>query len=196
MELSYEALESAGITLEQVKGSATSVYAAVFPSDYGGHLYRDPLDLPTYYMTGVQQTILANRISHVFDLRGPSFTLDTACSGGLVALHQACQSLRDSESDTAIVGASNLILSPDHFVGLSNLHMLSSTGRCYPFDVSCSHDHRLCAAPASMLLSLFRHLFLHSALRRVSYSGLNFGNRFAVKAMAVERVLWSWLSSA
>ncbi|KAH0382185.1 polyketide synthase, partial [Aureobasidium melanogenum] len=135
MELSYEALESAGITLEQVKGSATSVYAAVFPSDYGGHLYRDPLDLPTYYMTGVQQTILANRISHVFDLRGPSFTLDTACSGGLVALHQACQSLRDSESDTAIVGASNLILSPDHFVGLSNLHMLSSTGRCYPFDI-------------------------------------------------------------
>ncbi|GAB7352403.1 hypothetical protein MBLNU459_g2831t1 [Dothideomycetes sp. NU459] len=134
MELTYEALESGGIPREEIAGTATSVYTAIFPTDYQGHVYKDNLDLPVYYMTGVETAIFSNRLSHVFDLRGPSMTLDTACSGGLVALHQACQSLRDGESDTAIVAASNLILGPDHFIGLSNLHMLSSTGRCYPFD--------------------------------------------------------------
>lgn len=134
MELSYEALESAGIPQESIAGTATSVYTAIFPQDYQGLTYKDNLDLPVYYMTGVETAIFANRLSHVLDLRGPSMTLDTACSGGLVALHQACQSLREGESDTALVSASNLILGPDHFIGLSNLHMLSSTGRCYPFD--------------------------------------------------------------
>ncbi|PLB53458.1 ketoacyl-synt-domain-containing protein [Aspergillus steynii IBT 23096] len=134
MELAYEALESGGISRESVAGSATSVYAALFPTDYDRQLYKDPLDLPAYYTTGVEKAILSNRISHVLDLRGPSMTLDTACSGGLVALHLACQSLRAGESDTALVAASNLILGPDHAIGLSNLHMLSSTGRCYPFD--------------------------------------------------------------
>ena len=134
MELAYEALENGGISRESIAGTATSVYTAVFPTDYNNHLYKDTLDLPVYYMTGVEMAIFSNRLSHVLDLRGPSMTLDTACSGGLVALHQACQSLRDGESDTALVSASNLMLGPDHFIGLSNLHLLSSTGRCYPFD--------------------------------------------------------------
>ena len=134
MELAYEALENGGIPRESIAGTATSVFTAIFPTDYSSHLYRDSLDLPTYYMTGVQMAIFSNRLSHVLDLRGPSMTLDTACSGGLVALHQACQSLRDGESNTSLVAASNLILGPDHFIGLSNLHLLSSTGRCYPFD--------------------------------------------------------------
>ena len=134
MELAYEALESGGIPRESVAGTATSVYTAIFPTDYNNHLYRDLQDLPTYYMTGVEMAIFSNRLSHVFDLRGPSMTLDTACSGGLVALHEACQSLRNRDSDASFVAASNLTLGPDHFIGLSNLHMLSSTGRCYPFD--------------------------------------------------------------
>lgn len=135
MELAYEALENGGITRESIAGTATSVFTAIFPTDYNNHLYRDTLDLPVYYMTGVEMAIFSNRLSHVLDLRGPSMTLDTACSGGLVALHQACQSLRDGESNAALVAASNLTLGPDHFIGLSNLHLLSSTGRCYPFDV-------------------------------------------------------------
>ncbi|KAH8198331.1 hypothetical protein TruAng_007486 [Truncatella angustata] len=134
LELAYEALESAGMPREAVAGSATSVYTAIFPMDYDRHLYKDTMDLPVYYMTGVEKAMLSNRISHLLDLRGPSMTLDTACSGGLVALHQACQSLQSGESDTALVAASNLLLGPDHFIGLSNLHMLSSSGRCYPFD--------------------------------------------------------------
>ncbi|KIA75969.1 polyketide synthase [Aspergillus ustus] len=134
LELTYEALESSGISREAVAGSATSVFAPLFPMDYDRHLYKDPLNLPVYYGTGVEKALLSNRISHALDLRGPSMTLDTACSGSLVALHLACQSLRSGECDTAIVAASNLILGPDHSIGLSNLHLLSSTGRCYPFD--------------------------------------------------------------
>ncbi|KUI71345.1 Lovastatin diketide synthase LovF [Cytospora mali] len=134
LEMTYEAFEGAGWARERLAGSATGVYVASFTADFDRDLYRDPLDLPTYYITGVERAILANRISHAFDLRGPSFTLDTACSGGLVALHQACESLRSGESTAAVVAAPNLILGPDQYVGMSNLHMLSDTGRSYPFD--------------------------------------------------------------
>ncbi|KAI5925744.1 polyketide synthase [Camillea tinctor] len=134
LEMSYEAFESAGWPRETYAGSNTAVYAAMFTTDYDRNLYKDPLDLPVYYITGTEKAILANRISHVFDLHGPSVSLDTGCSGGMVALHQACQSLRDGESDTALVAAANLTLGPDHHIGMSNLHLISGTGHSYPFD--------------------------------------------------------------
>ncbi|AEO68274.1 polyketide synthase [Thermothielavioides terrestris NRRL 8126] len=135
LELTYEALEAAGWPLERARGTRTAVHAAIFTTDYDRSLTKDLLDLPAYYTIGTGMAILANRVSHALDLRGPSVTLDTGCSGGLVALHQACLSLRDGEADAAVVAAANLSLAPDAYVGMSNLHMLSSTGRCYPFDV-------------------------------------------------------------
>lgn len=110
LELSYEALEDAGWSLDSYAGSNMAVYAASFTADFERNLYRDPLNLPVYYLTGVEKAILSNRISHAFDFHGPSMTIDTACSGGLVAMHQACQSLRLGESDAAIVAASNLTM--------------------------------------------------------------------------------------
>lgn len=135
LEMAYEALESAGSAREVFAGSRTAVYAAIFGTDYERNLCKDVLDLPIYQSVGTGAAILANRISYVFDLRGPSVTLDTGCSGGLVALHHACQSLRNGESDTALVGSANLQLMPDHYIGMANQHMVSSSGRCYPFDV-------------------------------------------------------------
>ncbi|KAK8000576.1 hypothetical protein PG990_013176 [Apiospora arundinis] len=134
LEMSYEALESAGWSREHVAGSDTSVYTAMFTADYERNLYKDPLDLPVYYTTGTERSILSNRISHHFDLHGPSVTLDTACSGGLVALHQACQGLRDGDSGAALVAAANLTLGPDQHIGMSNLHLVGASGRCHPFD--------------------------------------------------------------
>ncbi|KAK7743244.1 Type I Iterative PKS [Cytospora paraplurivora] len=134
MELAYEALENGGITCESISDTATSVYTASFTADFERQLDKDPLDVPTYYATGTGKALLSNRLSHMLNLRGPSLTLDTACSGGLTGLHQACQSLQTRESDTAIVAAVNLILGPDQAIGLSNLRMISSTGRSYPFD--------------------------------------------------------------
>ncbi|KAI1212191.1 polyketide synthase [Annulohypoxylon truncatum] len=135
LEMSYEALENAGWLNEDLTGTSTAVYVADFTADFNRNLYKDTLDLPTYYATGAEKAILANRISYHFDLRGPSITLNTACSGGLVAMHQACRSLRDGESTAAIVAAANLTLGPDHHIGMSNMHLISGTGRSYPFDI-------------------------------------------------------------
>ncbi|KAI1261599.1 polyketide synthase [Xylariaceae sp. FL1019] len=134
LELTYEAIENAGLDIKKLAGTNTSVHVATFTADFERNLYKDPMDMPAYYMTGTETAIMSNRISHAFDLRGSSMTLDTACSGGLVSLHQACLGLLNGESDTAIVAAANVTLSPDHYVGMSSLHLIGSTGRSYPFD--------------------------------------------------------------
>lgn len=121
LETAYEALENAGLSLNYVRGSNTSVYIAVFSQDYDHMMHKDTSDIAKYHMIGVGQAIAANRISYVFDLKGPSMTLDTGCSGSLVALHQACQSLQNFESDMALVGGTNLILSPDSMIPMSLL---------------------------------------------------------------------------
>ena len=113
--------ELAGMKIEDVAGSNTSVYISVFNSDYERILSRDPEDLPLYQATGCGPAFLSNRLSYFFDLKGPSITMDTGCSSSLVALHQACQSLRSGESRQAIVGGTNLILDPEFMIGMSNL---------------------------------------------------------------------------
>ncbi|RYP02285.1 hypothetical protein DL764_005851 [Monosporascus ibericus] len=138
LESAYEALENAGIPLEKVAGSNTSVYVGVFGKDYGEMLSRDPENAPVYAATGNGFAILSNRISYFFDLKGPSVTLDTACSASLTALHLACQSLRTGESKMAIVGGTNIIHSADMMVCMSLLRFFSQEGRCYSF------DHRAC----------------------------------------------------
>ncbi|KAL8848098.1 MAG: hypothetical protein Q9221_006855 [Calogaya cf. arnoldii] len=135
LETAFEALENAGLTLEEIRGSYTAVYVAVFGRDYDQMLCKDPLEFGKYHMTGTGNSIVSNRISYTFDLKGPSMTLDTGCSGGLVALHQACQSLRSKESNMALVGGTNLILSPESTISMSLLHsVLNPSGKCYPFD--------------------------------------------------------------
>ncbi len=121
LETAYEALENAGITLHQVRGSKTAVYVAIFSRDYDRMMYKDTGNIAQYHMTGSGDAIISNRISYAFDLKAASMTIDTGCSGGLVALHQACQSLRLKESDSALVGGTNLILSPDAMVPMSLL---------------------------------------------------------------------------
>ena len=118
LETTYEALENGGLKMDEIQGSRTAVYMAMFSHDYDKNLYKDPNDLPKYQLTGSGEAIVSNRISYVFDFRGPSMTLDTGCSGSLVALHLACQSLRTGECDMALVGGVNLILGPDQTIAL------------------------------------------------------------------------------
>ncbi|KAL6231640.1 hypothetical protein BDW75DRAFT_243734 [Aspergillus navahoensis] len=134
LEVSYEALESSGLSLQSIKGSNMGVYVALVSRDYDRQIYKDPGQIPKHHLTGCGDATACGRISYVFDLRGPCVSLDTGCSGGMVALHLACQALRLGETDKAIVGGTNLLLGPDMTVAMSALHMINEDGRCYPFD--------------------------------------------------------------
>ncbi|KAL4961115.1 type I polyketide synthase [Aspergillus stella-maris] len=134
LETTYEALENGGITLPEIAGTSTSVYAAVHTRDYREGMIRDEDNLPRLLPTGTGDAMFSNRISHFYDLRGPSFTLDTGCSGGMVALHQGIQSLRTGESNMAITCGALLSLNPDMFKLLSSLGFTSPDGKCYAFD--------------------------------------------------------------
>ncbi|KAI4210919.1 MAG: hypothetical protein LQ351_006238 [Letrouitia transgressa] len=138
LETVYETIESAGVTLEAVQGSQTSVFVGSMTADYADIQMRDTETMPRYAVTGTARSLLSNRISYFFDLRGESMTIDTACSSSLVALHQAVQSLRAGNSSTAIVAGVNLILDPTMFIGESNLHMLSYNARSRMWDKSAS----------------------------------------------------------
>jgi acyl transferase domain-containing protein len=107
--------------LAQVAGSNTSVFSGSFFHDYQDGLMRDPTTLPRFLVTGNGAAMAANRISHFFDLRGPSMTLDTGCSTTLTALHQACQGLKSGDADMSVVGGSNLMINSDNFVALGSL---------------------------------------------------------------------------
>ncbi|KAK3300886.1 reducing type I polyketide synthase, partial [Chaetomium fimeti] len=134
LEVTFEALESAGIPLSKAVGSNTSVYTGSFTKDYQDLQVRDPLHTSRGFVTGNYAAMLANRVSHFFDLRGPSTAVDTGCSTSLMGLHLACQSLRAGESDCAIVGGASLHLNPDAFANLSALQTCGPHGKCYAFD--------------------------------------------------------------
>ncbi|KAL9616277.1 MAG: hypothetical protein Q9160_008839 [Pyrenula sp. 1 TL-2023] len=134
LESAYEALENAGLPLSQVAGSNTSVYSGVFTHDYHDGFMRDEDKLPRFLPIGTLSAMASNRISHFFDLRGASMTVDTGCSTALVALHQAVLGLRAREADMSIVSGCNLMLAPDLFKVFSSLGMLSPDGKSYAFD--------------------------------------------------------------
>ncbi|RDL33235.1 Thiolase-like protein [Venustampulla echinocandica] len=138
LEVTYEALENAGISLKDIAGTATSCHVGAFNNDYQttstAHIY----DTSLYQATGNGMSMLSNRLSWFYDLRGPSMSIDTACSSSLVALHLAVQGLRSREVKTAIVGGTNIILQPELSRGLTALHFISPDGKCHSFDESAN----------------------------------------------------------
>jgi zearalenone synthase (highly reducing iterative type I polyketide synthase) len=121
-------MEATGLPMESLIGSQTSCHVGCFTRDYHEMLMRDAETAPMYAGTGTGFSLLANRISWFFDLRGASMTLDTACSSSLIGLHLASQGLRTGEATTAIVCGSNSILSPDLAMWLAKLWMTSTDG--------------------------------------------------------------------
>jgi len=133
MEVTWEALESAFLPPGRLAGTRTGVFIGISSHDYSD---QQQGALALYAATGNAQSIAANRISYALDLHGPSWSVDTACSSSLVAVHQACQSLRHGESDAAIAGGVNVLLSPDISNIFSQAGMLAEDGRCKTFDAS------------------------------------------------------------
>jgi len=136
LELSWEALENSGIRPSAIRGSNSGVYIGISSSDYAFGLLDDLAAIDSSVATGTTASIAANRISYVFDLRGPSMAIDTACSSSMVAFHQACRSIISGESDLALAGGVSLHLHPYSFIIFSKATMLSERGRCNVFDAS------------------------------------------------------------
>ncbi len=138
LEVTEQALEHAGIAPQRLAGTATGVFVGIATLEYSlaPATARDMTMIDAYTGTGNTHSIAANRISFLYDLRGPSVALDTACSSSLVAIHLACQSLLMHESDAALAGAVNLILTPLFGIAASQARMLSPDGLCKTFDAS------------------------------------------------------------
>ena len=135
LEACYEALEFAAIPPSSLKGTSTGVFAGITTSDYAS-LQRAAGHVDGYFLTGNPLNTVAGRVSYTLALQGPSMAIDTACSSSLVSLHAACQSLRLGESNLALAGGVNLILSPDNTLAVCRARALSPSGRCKTFDAS------------------------------------------------------------
>lgn len=138
LESAWEALEDARIPAERLAGTRTGVFMAALANDYDHLLSADLNRIGAYTGAGTAETILANRLSYVLNLHGPSLTVNTACSGALVAIHLACQSLYSGESELALVGGVNLVLMPKGNIFFSKAGALSPDGRCKTFDADAN----------------------------------------------------------
>lgn len=134
LECTYEALENAGFPRESYAGRKVGVYVGGNFADYELMNVRDLETAPVFQATGCAPAMQANRISHFFDFRGPSMTIDTACSGSLVALHHAVQSLARGETSEGIVAGCRLNILPDYFVTMSMSQLLNDHGKTFAFD--------------------------------------------------------------
>ena len=152
LECAWEAFEDGGEPPNRHAGGNTGVFIGGFMTDhqliFGDSINREALT--THSATASTLTMLANRLSYVFDLRGPSVSMDTACSSSLVAIHQACQSIWTGESEAALAGGVNVILSPETQVTMAKGRFLSRSGRCQAF--SATADGYVRAEGAAVLL--------------------------------------------
>ncbi|KAI9046007.1 polyketide synthase module [Aspergillus affinis] len=134
LETSYRAVESAGLTMEQLARSKTCVFTGASSNDYQVIQTRDRLDASKFCATGTGGNMLSNRVSWFFNLLGPSATVDTACSSSLVAIDLACKSIWSGDATMGIAMGVNSIVSVETTLSLSNLGLLSPDSRCYSFD--------------------------------------------------------------
>ncbi|OBJ55156.1 polyketide synthase [Mycobacterium asiaticum] len=135
LQTAWEAMEHGGLTQEALTKVQTGVFVGLMHDDYlFMHADADTLSGPYGYM-GNSFAMGSGRISYAMGLSGPAMTVDTACSSGLSAIHLACQSLHDGESDIALAGGASVTLEPRKAASGSAIGMLSATGHCHAFDV-------------------------------------------------------------
>ena len=137
LEVSWEAMEHGGMVPGHWAGRPVGVFVGVSSNDYSQYLLSRPIsDIDAYLATGNSHSVAAGRLSYNLGFTGPSLAVDTACSSSLVAVHLACQSLRHGESEVALCGGVNCIISPEFSINFSRARMLAPDGRCKTFDAS------------------------------------------------------------
>lgn len=135
LETAWEAVEHAGRTPSSMAGTSTGVFIGMSHDDYAMVTSDAGAFDQAYAFTGNPFSMASGRISHALGLHGPALTMDTACSSSMVAVHQACRSLHEGESDMALAGGVMLMLDQRLYASASGQGMLSATGRCHAFDV-------------------------------------------------------------
>ena len=133
LETTWKAIEDAGYPPSDLSGRRVGVFVGLELNDYQQLLQRQA-ELRAQMATGNADAMVANRVSYLLDLRGPSEAIDTACSSSLIAVHRAVKSIQSGESELAIAGGVSLILSPHNMVGTGQMGVLSPDGRCKTFD--------------------------------------------------------------
>lgn len=136
LEVTWEALERAGIAPDSLAGSDAGFFLGIANSDYWRALYSDLATIDVYAGMGAALSVAAGRLAYFLGAHGPTLSVDTACSSSLVSLHLACQSLRLGETKLAVAGGVSLILSPEGTINFSKARMMAPDGRCKSFDAA------------------------------------------------------------
>jgi malonyl CoA-acyl carrier protein transacylase len=137
LETTWEAIENAALNPQQLAKTQTGVFIGICSHDYSQILgKRAVTEIDSYMGTGNSHSSAAGRLSFILGLTGPSLAIDTACSSSLVTVHLACSSLRNRESDLALAGGVNRIITPELNINFSKAKMLAADGHCKTFDAS------------------------------------------------------------
>jgi polyketide synthase PksN len=130
----WQAIEDSGHKVADLAGTKTGLFVGVATNDYINLVNRLQIGIDGYTASGNSHSVLANRVSYLLNLRGPSAPLDTACSSSLVALHRAIESIHTGSCEMAIVGGVQVMLTPAAHISFAMAGMLSPDGQCRTFD--------------------------------------------------------------
>ena len=136
LETAWEAVEHAGMDPAIIADSLTGVFVGMTHADYQLLVADANAVEGPYGFTGSNFSLASGRIAYHLGVHGPAYTVDSACSSSLLAVHMACRSLHDRESDLALAGGVSIMLEPRKMSSGSAQGMLSATGACHAFDVN------------------------------------------------------------
>jgi polyketide synthase PksL len=153
LQTAWKAIEDAGYSTHQLAAIKTGLFVGVFGNDYAELIQKNRIS-DAYTATGLAHSMLANRVSYLLNLSGPSESIDTACSSSLVAIHHAVSAIQNNECSIAIAGGVNALLTPTAYLTTTKAGMLSMDGRCKTFDKTANGYVRSEGIAAIVLKSL------------------------------------------
>ncbi|XP_071793296.1 probable polyketide synthase 1 isoform X1 [Asterias amurensis] len=189
LEVVNEAFEDAGIVPDTV-GESAGVYLGIGMMDYPIQSIGETSLIDAYTVTGSAHSVAANRVSYAFDLKGPSYAVDTACASSMTAMHLACTGIWNNECNVAVLGGCNNLLMPDVTVGFSALGVLSPEGQCCPFSSSAKGYVRSEGFGALILKPLQQAIddgdHIYASIRGSAIAANGFSNSLTMPSMPAQ----------